>query len=114
MEGLHHAAETAEEDDARKEEGNGAGPDGVVEVGVVVLREEGEGGIYGVAGCEDGSRFAAGVGEVEEGAAAEGQGGGADAEEAEGGEEGACEVEGAAAEGLGGVLLVVAGLEGRV
>lgn len=94
MESLHNGAEASEKDDSRKQEGDGAGPEGLVEVRVVVFSEESEDVIDGVWRRRGGS----------EAAAEEGEGGGEDAVDAEGSE----------SAGEGEEKLAVAGARGEV
>ena len=101
MEGLEGGGEGGEKDDARKEEGDLAGPGALVEMGVVMLGEEGEGVGDGV-GRRGGGR---GDGSGAQDAASGGERGSDDAREAEEGEEVRDYEEEAAGRGAGAGLL---------
>ena len=106
-EGLHDGAERGEEDDGGKEKRNLPSPEGTVKVGGEVVREEGEGVIYGIIRREM-FRRGGGKGEVP---SSEGDEGGEDAVEAEEGEEVRCNDQEAACGGFGALLLVQSGAE---
>ena len=106
MEGLEDGREGGEEDEAGEEEGDLAGPGGLVEVGVVVVDEEGEDVVDGVGAGE-------GLGGGGEETAGEGEGGGKDAVDAVDGEGVGDGEEEAAERGARATLLREVGLEER-